>query len=142
MVEDKALFLSWLIKTRTWQSEFCEQLDKMVISFLHFPDSVPQDYRDKQFARHLLWHLQDEDGMLSVIFLRGAMPFDFSNIWIHLMPFIDGRFSEHIRLNDKKLMRFSNKMFEITHDLIVFHITPFEELVEQVAELIQEIRKD
>jgi len=142
MAKDAVEIMDWVFKSAEWQKKFCDELDDMVTTFLDFPDYIPQALRDEQFARHLLWHIEDEHKEFKLLYLRGAEPSDFSTLWLHLMPFIDGRFPDQIELDDKKLARFSEKMYEIVHDLVVFHISSFKELLEQVVSLTNEIRNN
>lgn len=141
MFDDFKDSMSWTTEKLHIQLSFIQVLDELVDSFLEFPDSIPLNFRDKQFARHLLWRIGDEHKNINLLFKRGADPLELSTFWVHLMPYITGQFPESILPYDKALVFFSEKMYVIVHDLIAFHISSFDELMEQVVELIVDTRK-
>lgn len=130
----------WNFKLHAWQAHMIVELDEMVRSFLTFPDAVEQDYRDRQFARHLLWRIGDERKMFVTLYLRGAEPVDFCWLWLRLMPYITGEYPEKVAATDPRLMKLCQAMYRITHDLVLLHISDFSELMDEVAGLVQELR--
>ena len=123
-----------------WEKKFEKGLDEMVRSFIAFPKRYPQDYRDRQFARHLLWHVLDERGNFAMLFLKGTDPQGLSHFWIHLMPYIDGRFPEKVPKTDIKLVSLNNKLYELFNRIIMVDDGTFEDQMDRVVVVINEIR--
>ncbi len=128
------------IPTISWEDKLERCLDVMVSSFLTFPKKYPEDYRDRQFARHLLWRIGDERGNIIIPLMKGAGPHNFDRFWIRLMPYIDGRFPEKIPKVDVRLFVLSAKLYEIMKDLIMNDNGSFEELMDRVVRAIREVR--
>ena len=123
-----------------WERKLEQGLDEMVSSFMTFPKRYTQEYRDRQFARHLLWHIGDERSNFIMLFLKGVDPQNLSHFWIHLMPYIDGRFPEKVPKTDIKLVSLNAKLYEIFNVMIMNDDGDFEGQMDKVIKAINEIR--
>lgn len=131
---------TWRDYKYTWQEELGKQFDEMVDSFLDFPPGTPQDYKDQQFARHLLWKLQDCRSFFVRLFMKGIVAYELDCLWVRLLPYITGDFPENISPLNKKLVKFSRGMFLIVQETTTKHDVPFDDLLKQTTKLISEVR--
>ena len=123
-----------------WEKNLEQGLDDMTKSFITFPKRYPQEYRDRQFARHLLWHVIDERGNFVMQFLKGTDPQNLSHFWIRLMPYIDGRFPDKVPKTDIKLVSLNNKLYELFNKIMMIDDSDFEGQMDRVIAIINEIR--
>ena len=129
------------LKNDNWEESLENELDDMVRTFLGFPKRYPEEYRDKQFARHLLWRIIDQRSRFVILFLKKADPKELSRFWIRLMPYIDGRFPEEVPQTDLKLAIFTGGMYKIIKDLVMNDTgSSFEEQMNRVVRAIRLIR--
>lgn len=132
---------SWAAFIKKWKPEFCAQIDEMVSSFLSFPACIPQDFRDKQFARHLLWRIGDSHRAFAMLYMQGKTPADFDFLWKRLMPYVTGDLPEYISTIDPRLMSFSIQMHKIVQDYVMLNDSCFDELMEQIIEVMRTVRE-
>ena len=123
-----------------WKASFCSSLDEMVRSFINFPESVPQSFRDQQFARHFLWRVADNRNEFQELFLKGPCPADFDFIWKRLMLYITGETYDQVSTIDGRFMRVSIDFFKVLQDYIVLHRSEFGELMERLVQTINVVR--
>lgn len=123
-----------------WKANFCSSIDDMVRSFLSFPESVPQSFRDRQFARHFLWRVADNRTEFQELFLKGPCPADFDFIWKRLMLYITGESYDEISTIDGRYMRVCIDFFKVVQDYIVLHRSEFGELMERLVQTINVAR--
>ena len=128
------------MEERSWMSRLKSELDDMVRSFSTFSRKLSPEYRDRQFARHLLWHIMDHRASLATMFIKGCEVSDLYSVWARLMPFIDGRFPERVPLRDVKLLMLSTRMYNISKDLVMGDNYSFEELMDQIVDVINKTR--
>lgn len=124
-----------------WEKNLGEFYDNMVDAFLGFPPNIPQDYRDQQFARHLLWSLMDLRNKFKRLFMKGIKPHDLQCIWIRLMPYVTGDVPENLSFLDKRLIFFSFKMYKITKELTMENTSDFDELMNKVVKAVRKTRE-
>ncbi|MBR2766834.1 hypothetical protein IKD67_01995 [Candidatus Saccharibacteria bacterium] len=123
-----------------WKAEFSDSIDDMVRSFLNFPDSVPQSFRDKQFARHFLWRVGDNASKFQELFIKGTWPADFDFIWKRLMLYITGEPYDEVSTIDGRFMRVSIDFYKVVQDYIVLHQSDFNELMDRMVQTINVVR--
>ena len=124
-----------------WENRFINSLDSMVQSFLSFPAKYSEDYRDGQFARHLLWRIGDERSKFLTLLLKGTTSQELGRFWVHLMPFIDGRFPERVSYNDVRLVELNFRMYEIVKSIFYDEGESFDTEMDKVIQTIRYVRE-
>ncbi len=124
----------------SWQSRFIARIEDMVSSFLDFPDTIPKDFQDKQFARHLLWRIGDNKKAFKLIMMKGAYAASFDFLFKRLMPYITGELPEEVSSIDNRYMKLSINLFEIIQDYVILHESNFEELMTRIVHAINVAR--
>lgn len=124
----------------SWQMGLIHELDEMVDSFLGFPASVPQTFRDYQLARHLLWKLSDNQRHFRRLLMKGIRPQDLDIFWLRLMPYITGDLSESLSPTSPKVIQLSLIMYDIVRDVVIDHRSNLDHLMDKVVEVIRSVR--